>query len=210
MQIIDKNKDYYDYYSYIYGIDKAITFDRRGSVIISNETIYQMIDRHFFEDSKESHFILLEIGDVQYLIKVSNIKTKKNRFTGFDEFKDFDLSIAHIYNQNKKYYNSVISIVPVRVKSTFSFGRGFEHKYIISDNFNDTVIKVLKERLIKLPILKDTKITSIIEGEKIWQIIDNYISSCNSEKDVDIEMTDEERAETHGFDRKYSFRHPIK
>jgi hypothetical protein len=58
--------------------------------------------------------------------------------------------------------------------------------------------------------LKNTIITRIIDPFVIWKELSNYISSKNNDKDIDIKMTDEERAINHGFDKKYSFRHPIK
>ena len=35
MYIVDKHKDYYDYISHIYGVDKDTAFDRRGSYELS-------------------------------------------------------------------------------------------------------------------------------------------------------------------------------
>ena len=44
MYILDKNTDYYDYFSHIYGEDKSITFDRRGSAIIKDEMLVDLLD----------------------------------------------------------------------------------------------------------------------------------------------------------------------
>jgi hypothetical protein len=39
MKIIDRNKDYYDYLSHVYGVDGNIAFDRRGSVLLTDRYI---------------------------------------------------------------------------------------------------------------------------------------------------------------------------
>jgi hypothetical protein len=85
MQIIDKNKDFYDYIQFQYGIDKTRTYDRRGSVILTNsklidfllddydkETLCENID----DNSKIYNIIrfFLECGNIQFIIGIENIK----------------------------------------------------------------------------------------------------------------------------------------
>lgn len=209
MYIIDKNKDYYDYLSHVYGVDTQITFDRRGSIVISDEDIYNLLD----EDIKHGFYkeyrncIVLEIGNVQYLILVYNFKFKRDINY---PFKSLDLKRVYTFRNNTHYFDSYISIKKVnlhyywRLRNTTSI-----KKYAINDNFNDTISSI-NERGIDLPILASTKITSIISADEIWKEMQNYISSLNNDKDVGLPMTDVEKAEIHGFDKKISFRHPIK
>lgn len=56
MLIIDKNNDFYDHISYIYGVDKKVVFDRRGSSLITDEDItklgyWENYDHEFFYNS---------------------------------------------------------------------------------------------------------------------------------------------------------------
>ena len=39
MLIIDRNKDFYDHFSHIYGVDNKVVFDRRGSTRINDERL---------------------------------------------------------------------------------------------------------------------------------------------------------------------------
>jgi len=70
MYILDKNKDYYDYVSRIYGVDKTITFDRRGSFLVNEKellepyTINIKKGYHSFYDDNAIFFIL-EVGYIQ-------------------------------------------------------------------------------------------------------------------------------------------------
>jgi len=80
--------------------------------------------------------------------------------------------------------------------------------YIQQNSFEEAV--VIKDNEVKNPILRETKLTSLLDPQEIWVNLDNYLSSLNNDKDVSIPMTEEEKAEVHGFDRKTSFRNPIK
>ena len=57
MQIIDKNKDYYDYCQFEFGpVDKTATFDRRGSKVLNEQGFLRQFcgrsyfNRNFFSD----------------------------------------------------------------------------------------------------------------------------------------------------------------
>lgn len=209
MQIIDKNKDFYDYFSYVYGVDKTITFDRRGSTIIYDESIFLLNNKSYLYlmVDRKTHFIL-EVGNIQYLIEMYDIEIERN--WSINEFKSCKLKILHTFSNHTHYFDSVMSIREVDVKTRFNWSRGdFKREPILSDNFRDTVIKIY-DNYINLPILKETQLTKVLDPEEIWKELQNYISALNNDKEVDIEMTDVEKAEIHGFDRKTSFRHPIK
>ena len=207
MYIIDKNKEFYDHFSYIYGIDKCITFDSRGSINLNDENIFNMINYESKSSIKES-FILLEVGYIQYLIKVFNIKLKSIPLDlVYDKFISFSLEVVWIFHNYKHYYKSPISIRGVYVDYIWRYKK--DRKYILNDNFNEVIVGVYGEA-IDLPILANTQLTSLINGEKIWKELQNYISSLDNDLDIEIPMTDVEKAVNHGFDKKTSFRHPIK
>lgn len=211
MQIIDRNKDYYDHLSHIYGIDKKITFDRRGSVIVSNESLLELIDVKDYRYSDTYYFFILEIGFVQYLIKVGKVKLKyqneKLSSYNYNRVLSLQMKIAKVYHDNKHYYDTPLSIRRAYIKTIWKWDS--DDKYIINDNFSDT-IKEVGDSHIDLPILSNTKITSLITADEIWKELQNYISALNNDKDNDTIMNDIEKAEVHGFDKKTSFRHPIK
>lgn len=207
MLIVDKNKDYYDYLSHIYSVDKKIVYDRRGSENITDESIYNIIQYYFnsFLYNKKEYFVLLEIGNVQYLIEIYNIKFYDIHLND-DKFKSFKMKVRYIFRNHEHYFDVPISIREVKVNYV---GWGKRKKFVINNNFNETITSI-SEVHIDNPILKDTQITSLIDANEIWKELQNYISSLNNDQKSETEMTDVERAELHGFDKKISFRHPIK
>lgn len=199
MYIIDKNKDYYDHFSYIYGVDKKVVFDRRNSNRITDRHIisYQAHTRHL------DNFIILETGNTQYLIRVFNVVLKN------DVFISCDVCLEHTYRDNKHYGIYPITIFDVGLEYRWSYKdwKSNKRRYVITDIFMDTVRNM--EKKIDLPILAETSLTKIIDPDIVWKDVQNYISSLNNDKDVDLKMSDKEKAGVHGFD-KYSFRNPIK
>lgn len=206
MYIIDKNKDYYDHYSHIYGIDKNIVFDRRGSVLINNDNLVLHSKNRFFVRD-EIQYILLETGMVQYLIKIDDIKYKKvPRKTTKDLFNlVFDsakFEVVKKFENYKNMFGTAISIHSVYNDwfSYLDYVHGTKSKKIDYLNYI-----VTDELSVELPILANTSLTIIINAEDIWKDINTYISSLNNDKDIK-EVPDIEKVVNHGFDKKESFR----
>jgi hypothetical protein len=95
----------------------------------------------------------------------------------------------------------------VRLNYHWSFNKGT--RYVTEGPYHEVIREVL-DKSIEDPILADTSLTSILDGEAIWKEIQNYISSLNNEVDVETDISDVDKAVNHGFDKKTSFRHPIK
>jgi hypothetical protein len=215
MLIIDRNKDYYDYLSHIYGVDKKVVYDRRESEQIEDKDIFSMLShqyRYTYERCKTNSvapsFLILEYGYVQKLLKVSGVLVKPiTAYTGYS-FDSFTLECIYTFSNNKHYYNAPISIRECQVNYLWDWRKSIEDRLILTDNYKETITKTYSKEFLN-PILSNTSITSIIEPEEIWKEVCNYLSSLNNDKDVSLPMTDKERAETHGFD-KHSFRNPIK
>ena len=221
MYIIDKNKDYYDYYSHIFGTDKKITYDRRGSAIINNLDIVSLTGcEKISTDGKIRHehwywrtlrnpeyFVLLEIGFVQYLIKLFNFTFEKTEL--YYTMSGCSMIIERIFKDNKHYYEFPISIRGCVINS---YWKNYKEGYIYKTNEPFEEALEIKNDAITIdnPILSGTSITSLIDPKEIWVELQSYISSLNNDKDISIPMTDIEKAETHGFDKKTSFRNPIK
>ena len=66
MQILDKNKDFYDFYQNIY-IDKTYTFDRRKSVYFHKEDWNDI----FYNDERDYIYYVLQVGYSRYLYKIT-------------------------------------------------------------------------------------------------------------------------------------------
>jgi len=196
--IIDKYKDYYDFHSYIFGVDKSVIFDRRGSKYpilstISNPHSYRIIS------SDDKNFILLEIGYTQYLIMLYDFIMVEGLV------KSISVRLVRTFKDNKNHFGSAISIRGASVNYTYRYGKGRTYK--INESFNEVVEGTFNEFV--LPILAQTKITSLIDSQEIWIELQTYISSLDNDKDIRLKMTDKEKVSIHGFD-KNSFRNPIK
>ena len=201
MYILSKFKDYYDHFSYIYGVDKKVVFDRRGSKRITDKSLisYQAHTRHL------DNFIVLETGCTQYLMRVTNIVLKN------DVFISCDVVLEKTYRDNIHYGSSPITIFDVGLEYRWSYNdwKNNKRRYVITDVFRDTIKGMTT--MIDLPILAETSLTKLIDPDVVWKDVQNYISSLNNDKDIDVDlkMSDKEKAGVHGFD-KYSFRNPIK
>lgn len=204
MYIIDKNKDYYDYYSRIYGIDKAITFDRRGSMVIDDLKLANLSWKY---PLMISH-ILLEAGNSQYLIKLNNAIIK-NRW-GNDVIIACKMELVRTFADNKHYYTTPLSVRGVDVGYKWAWKYDSHRKYLYDRPFGEIITESYIDAAIDLPILDNTQITHLIDGKEIWIALNTYLSSLKNDRAIDIKMTDVEKAEIHGFDKKTSFRHPVK
>jgi len=209
MYILDKNQDFYDHFSKIYGEDKAVTFDRRGSVILDGDMIVNQSYQYYEPRLNDEKFVLLEIGYTQYLIKLFNFKIKKE--ATIDIVKSYSMELVRKFEDYKHYYDSYISIRGCDVNYHWDWGWKKHNKgrrYKTDESFKEAISKVYKE--IDLPIFANTKITSLIDAKDIWIEMQTYISSLGNDKDVSLPMSEVEKAEIHGFDKKTSFRNPIK
>jgi len=212
MYIIDRNRDYYDYLSNVYGVDKGIVFDRRGSIRLENNWFsagFSIVLAKYSRD--DSLYFILEVGTIQYLIKAYDPKWIESPFAQVSHYK---IELVRKFQDQKHRYEAPISIRRVRLSHWWRWGKNpFENRqqYIQTERYEELILEphYLAEA-VNLPILAETKLTSFIDADEIWKEIMNYISSLNNDIDVSIPMTDVEKAEQHGFDKKTSFRHPIK
>ena len=210
MYIIDKHTDFYDHYSHIYGLDKAIVFDRRSSIQLTDEQIVAVaFDRY---DREKTGHALLEIGDVQYLIRIEDLVYVE---TPGLAVQSYNVRLLHTYEEHRHIFDPVMSVRRVRVYLWWG-GHYFRRKPKKGENeridipsLDELIRTPCNDYSIDLPILANTKLTSILDPQAIWSVLQNYISSLDNDRDVSIPMTDVAKAATHGFD-KHSFRHPVK
>jgi hypothetical protein len=204
LKIIDKNKDYYDYLSHVYGIDENIAFNRRGSTILTTEYIQQ-----FIENTNNSFYsfwldlLILETGFVHYLF---DIKTQ--------EKGDKIFSLIHTYTDEIHFSKNPVCIY---FNDDFDFRsedrqlRGWKKRDLSYSKLRlkESMIKVWRNNnkpiCIELPILDKTFFPSVIKPEKIWQNIYNYLVKINEPNIIDT-RDDVSKAIDHGFDKRTSFR----
>ena len=208
MYIIDRNKDFYDFYSQVYGEDRKVVFDRRGSKRINDEDLAILSYDGCRFSRRDWGFFLLEVGNTQYLFKVFDVKTKNSN--GFEYFVSCSFELAKTFKENKHLFESPISISRVNIHGRYK-KNGFK-KFVLTpviQPLDEIKRNSFNENTINLPILSGTSLTKLLDPFEIWKELSTYVSSLDNDKDISTDMTDVDRAGTHGFD-KFSFRHPIK
>jgi len=221
MQIIDrKNKDYYDYISYQYR-DNTTTYDRRGSIVVDDNYLVWFIANHvgWFHSLPEEVIFFLEVGNVQYLISLSklefiNLHTPSKVIPSDIKLKNYAIGLIYKYEEYKHYLPTPMSISCVWKESDSKPAWCNKITYLnelgLHSDFKQFKIlksnKILPEYFISNPILKYTKIPSIIEPSEINRNLENYFSGFYRDKTIETQMSNKEKIISKGFDPVTSFR----
>lgn len=164
---------------------KGMSFEKRSKVRSSWEEV---------KEGRIFHFVL-EIGLHHYYFEVERYlddddETKLHLNYGLIRKKDI--------SKDEKISYAPICIAPVIHKNhSWFYGNGND-EFVIND---DT-----REQKIDNPILYSTYIPKFIDAYEVWNNLYEYISSLR-DKDFEDTRTNEQHIESHGFDKKISFRH---
>jgi len=207
MYIIDRNKDFYDHLPHIYGVDKKIVYDRRGSTRLDDKYLGEMVDWKRGWGEPEG-FLILETGTLQFLIRVYDIKFLNVPYT---IVKSIKVGIYHIYNENQHLFSTPMSLGCINPGYRWNWKRRGDtsRKWIVPD-LSEVRERTIDRSIVSNPILAETSLTKVLDAYDVYKSLLNYISSLDNDIDVSIPMTDVQKAEVHGFDKKTSFRHPVK
>lgn len=193
-------KDYYDYLSGIYGIDSKIVLDR----------------------SKSEKF--MPIGDELLTFYICGRKIQGLYYDGEFYYGDKLEKIGKIYDEDlwyKRWYHSGVDVKKYAVKKKDQFGHRFNDiNFIVeSEIYMDPKEYNKKENCPILfsggyktdfyhyPMLSNFKLGTILPPEVIYQWLVEWFSNENSKKENNITpMTNIEKLEAKGFDKKTSFR----
>ena len=164
----------------------------------SKDMIYEKRSkvRNSWEELKEGqvyHFVL-EVGYHHYYFEVERYiddedDTRIHLNYGLVDKKDIE--------KDKKISYAPVCLCPAEYHK-YSWYYGGEDKFIVTDE--------MKEQKINNPILYSTYIPKFIDAYEMWNNINEYISSLRDKEIVDT-RTNEQHIESHGFDKKISFRH---
>jgi len=195
MKIITKIKDYYDFLIGVYGEDPKIILDRR-------ETEGETVDGHF----------MLFIGGK----KIEGFVKDKIIYYG-DDLKLIESSpetSKYWYNATKNGYTRVLS--------------NNYHEEICNyitddlDNYNDRyncpiLLGLVNNRsrkptnFSKFPTLKVLCLPSFVSPELVYQWISQWLAiQLDKELEIKNDLSDIQKLENKGFDKKTSFRPNIK
>ncbi len=235
MKIIDKNKDFYDFWAYQPDSDEETVFDRRGSIMLTKGTLCKTINEgsgagrfvngefvpipmypyHDFifdfknKEAKSPFFIIaLAAGFTFSIIKWTNLKYENSDPIRFyvSPLLDFDMELVCTV----KWYEYSGSPLCLYVPSSSQY---VIPKMTVDDwknaNFSNISFRPFFETQSDtvFPILANAGFASIIQPEAIYRGIEEYLLAEKNDKPVEsIGLTDVDKAVNHGFDKKTSFR----
>jgi len=220
MLIIDSKKDFYDYLQGVLGRDEKVVYDRRGSTVVGPSDCYVFgypmdYDLYFsnkpfrcdepkkrikgwhskkyeYRKNKWGHFkynnyieegsiyfLMLEVGYYQFIFEVERYLDKDGNLK-----KDISLVEKKMVDKNDKKTDKPMCICRI------------DYEYIQKYDISKKIIN---------PILKNTWIPKFIPAQDMWNMLYEYISSLNDKEFTDT-RTNEQHIESHGFDKKISFR----
>lgn len=221
MKVIDNKKDYYDYLQGILGMDEKVTYDRRGSTVIEPSEFYDFnfpsgydlyfskkpfkcdeqkkLIRHWESSTYEErtkrfsgkwkysdkieegsiYHLLLEVGYHQFIFEIERYLDKDGKL-----IIDTRLVDERTVEKDKKETTAPLFIAPLHFKYCD-----------VKDRINGE----------DNPILANTWIPGYIPAQDMWNMLYEYISSLNDKEFTDT-RTNEQHIESHGFDKKISFR----
>jgi hypothetical protein len=203
MRILDKNKDYYDYLSFTEISDTTRIFDRRGSINIKDPDILGYIKTRFhsWDRPKPESIVYLGLlaGYTFYIFKIYDIQW--NKISCFDNDPTPISYKIGILRKDIDYTKSLGILTLYELRCIGIWWNKKEKDIVLSD----FELKPYNEG--KIPILKETKIPSLVSPNDMFMDIENYLSSLSTEKDYTTKnITDIDKAINHGFDKKESFR----
>lgn len=200
MRIIDKNKDFYDYFQ---DYDSDIVFDRRGSHILTNEELNRWV---LWSRSKaDDKYFLLQIGYTNWLILIKPTKINQDGWGGY-KVEDFSLELIEMW----KNYNKSVDFKFGEIKTYYTMeyikSKKFNYKTSLIDDIKLGNFEYKNNFAEKSPIvLNKTKLPSILNAQEVYLAIEEWLSHKKDDI-VHDSMTDKEKIVSHGFDTKSSFR----
>ena len=229
MRIIDKNTDYYDFYQNVYK-DDTFTFDRRNSFILTKDIMCEQLELRRnnswnfktkkYEDDK-FEYALLQICNTFWLFLIEITEEKKS--LGFNKIQNYNMKLLATWrNFNKSRVLCSFNIIRLtyyfRIKDNIESIVKDANKIVDCIDTNDYKIKrcldkynIRKEdKWVEkdIPILRACGVATCVDAHDIYLAFEEYFSleKTASERREPIGTTDIDKVESHGFDKKTSFR----
>jgi hypothetical protein len=236
MYIIDKKKkDYYDGVVGTMGIDKEIVYERKTAEFNKNEEFPKEFQRivggsifrnenhfrnlHFHSPKKESEYDEADgfiVGFCGNLYPGYRFLKKKKLHNYAD---NYEFTTTIVYDEKKikkhleaKHWGRILEddLNYIRNYDAIHIFRKYNTPIFIFDLNHDRVslrINRNNEMFIINPLLKDYEFYKVYDSFRAFQEIQMFISGVLGigEKDT-IEISDKDKIEQHGYDKKWSFR----
>jgi len=198
MKIISKHKDYYDYMVGIYGLDPTITYDRRTDNLIR----YEQAGYNTFGNPVSEHVFHICNNKVIIFEYKNKLYHQPNEL--------IDLNKKLLKDGNGQY----------RLWAGSSWYKIFMNKEETGKNIydyynkrSDINIKYRVPVLLEcnndycLPYLETFEFYKVYDPDTIYQMIYAFQSWLIDNPPIPNKQTDMEKLQSHGFDKKISFRH---
>ena len=225
MRIIDKNTDFYDYWENIYK-DNTFTFDRRDSFVLTKKDMCSFITPYLsrywnWQDKTYKHsefnYILLQICNTHWLFLI-----ECNKFNNYGALEDYNIELLATWRN----FNKPRTLCALDIIKFYGYYK-YNTKELIYNNIDKFIDAVnrndykLKKRIDKLtvyigdkktekhiPLLKACGLGSCMDAHETYLAFEEYFSleKSASERREPIGTTDIDKIESHGFDKKISFR----
>ena len=223
MRIIDKNTDFYDYYQNVYK-DDTFTFDRRNSFVLTKEIMcsYLPISSYWsWKLRKKTYathtYALLQICNTYWLFLI-----KITERDSLGRAKDYEVEFLmkwRNFDKPRKLCNlEIIDFYYHKVKKD-SYNKINDYvknidinNYEIIRTINKHIVFNGAEKVIKnIPLLKACGIGNCMDAHETYLAFEEYFSleKTSQERRDPIGTTDIDKIESHGFDKKTSFRGKI-
>lgn len=205
MRIIDKNSDFYDYFQNIY-YDNSLIFDRRNSFLLTKEMVCKYLSYYHWWHSDRC--LLLQVCNTFWLFSVDVLKKD-----AYDNILDYKLELLTTWkNYNKKRKLIQFCIIEINKNNDLISAINNNNYHIQYDMthyiFYQSYKGNYKRHEKNIPILKACGIANIINPLDIYLSFEEFFSleKSSSERRDPIGITDIDKVENHGFDKKKSFR----
>lgn len=214
MRIIDKNTDFYDFYQNVY-MDNTFTFDRRNSFLLTKEMICHELDLHTYYkwDKDDYYYLLLQVCNTFWLFSIKITERTHNQW-GMDRVKDYSIELLKTW----KNFNKERKLCSLELIRANFFYKNTTEKFVQQIDVNDyrslchldhhTVYngdtKIEKD----IPLFKACGIATQVDALDMYLAFEEYFSleKSDSERREPLGTTDIDKVESHGFDKKVSFR----
>lgn len=223
MKILDKNKDFYDYLQYSYP-DKTFTFDRTDSFTLTKQMLSEYLTDTWRNSVGDRRFLLLQVCNTFWLFVAEVLSTDS-----YDNIKDFSVDLLSTwknYNRPRCPYRLEVIKFPWHIEyqvrvSTYmkdTLKETVPKLVTIIDNGEYKVSHCINKHKIRrddgviyekhIPLLKESGLSKFIAPMDIYLSLEEYFSleRTASERTESVGITDIEKIENHGFNKKTSFR----
>jgi hypothetical protein len=192
MKIISKYKDYYDYLSGVYGVDDKIVLDRRYSG--TYEYPIFKFDTHMLS----SHFnygLTLHLCGISY----GGVYLHKENKTFWCQELEKIMDVKNHYRTNEKY----VIIKDGGLNSSYMNVYLGPRKTNFNEKYNIPILLQVHDRIYPFPQLDKIGFNRQMSPQEIYLKLSDWLSPKDN---IENNMTDKEKIQSHGFDLKSSFR----